>query len=62
MAQCFDLGDIIGVDGELKRTKTGELTIFADELHFLTKSIEPPPEKHKGWPIPNCGSGCAISI
>src|SRR5204863_1379843 len=28
LAECFDLGDLIGVDGELKRTKTGELTIF----------------------------------
>lgn len=48
LAQCFDLGDIIGVDGELGRTKTGELTIFAEQLHFLTKSIETPPDKHKG--------------
>jgi len=48
LAQCFDLGDIIGVDGELKRTKTGELTIFAEQLHFLTKTIETPPAKHKG--------------
>ncbi len=48
IAQCFDLGDIIGVDGEFKRTKTGELTIFAEDLHFLTKSLETPPAKHKG--------------
>jgi lysyl-tRNA synthetase class 2 len=48
LAQCFDLGDIIGIDGELGRTKTGELTIFAEQLHFLTKSIETPPDKHKG--------------
>jgi len=48
LAECFDLGDIVGVDGELKRTKAGELTIFAEKLHFLTKSIEPPPEKHHG--------------
>ena len=48
IAQCLDLGDIIGVDGELKKTKTGELTIFVEELHFLTKTIEAPPEKHKG--------------
>jgi lysyl-tRNA synthetase, class II len=47
-AQCFDLGDLIGVDGELGRTRTGELTIFAEQLHFLAKSIEPPPAKHKG--------------
>ncbi|MGE0760732.1 MAG: amino acid--tRNA ligase-related protein, partial [Pirellulaceae bacterium] len=48
LAGCFDLGDLIGVDGELRRTKTGELTIFADQLHFLGKSLEPPPEKHHG--------------
>jgi lysyl-tRNA synthetase class 2 len=48
VVKCLDLGDLIGVDGELKRTKTGELTIFAEDLHFLTKSIETPPAKHKG--------------
>jgi lysyl-tRNA synthetase, class II len=52
LAQCFDLGDIIGVDGELKRTKTGELTIFATDLKILTKSIATPPEKHKGLADP----------
>ncbi|MCE5302678.1 MAG: lysine--tRNA ligase [Planctomycetaceae bacterium] len=48
LAQCFDLGDLVGVDGELKRTRTGELTIFAERLTFLTKSLATPPEKHKG--------------
>jgi lysyl-tRNA synthetase class 2 len=48
LAECFDLGDIIGVDGMLRLTKTGELSIFAENLHFLTKSIEPPPDKHAG--------------
>ena len=52
LAQCFDLGDIIGVDGEMKRTRTGELTIFAEDLKFLTKSIATPPEKHKGLADP----------
>ncbi|MGA2031118.1 MAG: lysine--tRNA ligase [Thermoguttaceae bacterium] len=51
-ALCFDLGDIIGVDGELSRTKTGELTIFVSDVHFLTKSIETPPAKHKGLSDP----------
>lgn len=44
----FDLGDLIGVDGELRYTKLGELTIFAQGLHFLTKSIAQPPDKHAG--------------
>ena len=48
LAQCFDLGDLIGVDGQLGRTRTGEITIFAANLHFLSKSLETPPEKHKG--------------
>ena len=48
LAQCFDLGDIVGVDGHLMRTQTGELTIFAEDLHFLCKSLETPPAKHKG--------------
>lgn len=48
LAKCFDLGDLIGVDGELKRTKTGELTIFAERLTFLSKSVVPHPEKFHG--------------
>ena len=46
--QCFDLGDFIGVDGELKHTQKGELTIFVDQLHFLGKSLETPPDKYHG--------------
>ncbi len=52
IAQCFDLGDLIGVEGELRKTRTGELTIFADKLTFLTKSLEPPPDKHHGLTDP----------
>ncbi len=52
LAECLDLGDLVGVDGQLKRTKTGELTIFVETLHFLTKSIEPPPDKHHGLADP----------
>jgi lysyl-tRNA synthetase class 2 len=44
----LDLGDLIGVDGRLGHTKTGELTIFAETLTFLSKSILPPPEKWHG--------------
>lgn len=52
LTQNFDLGDLIGVEGELKRTKTGELTVFAENLFFLTKSLETPPDKHKGLQDP----------
>jgi lysyl-tRNA synthetase, class II len=48
IVELLDLGDIIGVDGELVRSNTGELSIAADRLHFLTKSIETPPDKHGG--------------
>ncbi|MEO2046251.1 MAG: lysine--tRNA ligase [Pirellulales bacterium] len=48
LAQCVDLGDLIGVDGQLKRTKTGELSIFVERLHFLSKSLATPPDKHGG--------------
>ncbi|MDR1963270.1 MAG: lysine--tRNA ligase, partial [Planctomycetaceae bacterium] len=56
LAQCFDLGDIIGVDGELMRTRTGELSIAAGELHFLSKSIETPPAKFHGLTDPDLRS------
>ena len=52
IVECVDLGDIVGVDGELKRTKTGELTIFATKIHYLTKSLVPHPEKHHGLTDP----------
>ncbi len=48
LAELFDLGDLIGVDGRLGYTKTGELTVFAENLTFLGKSLLPPPEKWHG--------------
>jgi lysyl-tRNA synthetase class 2 len=48
----FDLGDLIAADGQLTRTNTGELTIAAERLHFLAKSLESPPEKHHGLTDP----------
>jgi lysyl-tRNA synthetase class 2 len=48
LAEQLDLGDLIGVDGRLGRTRTGELTVFADKLTFLAKSLRPPPEKWYG--------------
>jgi lysyl-tRNA synthetase class 2 len=48
LAQELDLGDLLGVDGTLGKTKTGELTIFADKLTFLGKSLQPHPDKWGG--------------
>ncbi|MCC6123442.1 MAG: lysine--tRNA ligase [Pirellulales bacterium] len=53
LAQNFDLGDLIGVDGEFHRTMKGEPTIFAENLHFMSKSLEPPPEKWAGLSDPD---------
>jgi lysyl-tRNA synthetase class 2 len=48
LAQQFDLGDLIGVDGTFGRTRKGEPTIRAEGLTFLAKSLEPHPEKFHG--------------
>lgn len=48
LAKLLDLGDIIAADGELARTRTGELTIWAARVDFLAKSINQPPEKFHG--------------
>jgi lysyl-tRNA synthetase class 2 len=52
IVECLDLGDIIGVDGGLRRTKTGELSIFAERITILSKSLAAPPEKHHGLTDP----------
>jgi len=44
----FDMGDIVGVEGDLFRTKTGELTLRAKSVMLVTKSMRPLPEKYHG--------------
>ncbi|WP_428607799.1 lysine--tRNA ligase [Sedimenticola sp.] len=44
----WDVGDIIGAEGQLFKTKTGELSVRCDELSLLTKSLRPLPEKFHG--------------
>ena len=48
LAQLLDLGDLIGVEGTFGKSKRGELSIFADRLTFLAKSLEPHPDKFSG--------------
>lgn len=58
----IDIGDIIGVTGKVRRTKRGELTINAEEITMLTKSLLPMPENGTVSPISSCVTASAISI
>ena len=44
----WDIGDIVGIEGKLFHTKTGELSIAADKLTMISKSLRPLPEKWHG--------------
>ena len=44
----YDLGDIVGVEGIVFKTNTGELSIHVKKIKLLTKSLRPLPEKHSG--------------
>src|SRR5918992_1033171 len=44
----LDLGDLIGADGTVFRTRRGELSLKVDGWTLLAKSLRPPPEKHHG--------------
>lgn len=44
----LDAGDIIGVYGKVMKTRTGEVSVLADNIEILTKALLPLPDKHKG--------------
>ena len=44
----LDIGDIVGTEGYVFKTKTKEVTIFVEKMHLLTKSLRPLPEKWHG--------------
>ncbi len=46
--KLLDIGDIIGVEGEVFTTKTGEITVLVRKFWLLTKSLHPLPEKWHG--------------
>src|SRR5208282_5958277 len=46
--KLLDVGDLVGVEGYLFRTRTGELTLHAERLQFLAKAVLPLPEKWHG--------------
>jgi lysyl-tRNA synthetase class 2 len=48
VVRLLDLGDVIGVEGLIRRTPRGELTVNAEKLTLLAKSLRPLPEKYHG--------------
>ncbi len=44
----YDIGDIIGLEGEVFKTKVGEISVKANQVTLLTKSLQILPEKHHG--------------
>lgn len=44
----FDIGDVVGVEGKVFRTKMGEISVKADQIQLLSKSLLPLPEKFHG--------------
>ena len=44
----LDLGDLVGIDGRVLRTKRGELSLLVEDFAVLAKSLRPPPEKFHG--------------
>jgi lysyl-tRNA synthetase class 2 len=48
LLRLLDIGDLIGVEGRIRRTPRGELTVDAERLTLLAKSLRPLPEKYHG--------------
>jgi len=46
--KSWDIGDIVGAEGPLMRTKTGELSVKVEQLRLLTKALRPLPDKFHG--------------
>ena len=48
----LDVGDIVGADGPIARTRRGELSIALESARLLAKALRPPPDKHGGLKDP----------
>jgi lysyl-tRNA synthetase class 2 len=53
MLKLLDLGDIVWVEGQLGKTRTGEITIWVEKIEILSKALLPPPEKFHGLVDPD---------
>ncbi|MBC7328629.1 lysine--tRNA ligase [bacterium] len=52
LLEFLDIGDILGVSGQVIKTRTGEITVEAEEFVFLAKALQPFPEKWHGLKEP----------
>ncbi len=50
--KSFDIGDILGIEGTVFKTRTGEISVRAESLKLLSKSLRPLPEKFHGLKDP----------
>lgn len=48
LIKLIDLGDFLGIEGAVSRTRRGELTVFVDDFDILAKALRPLPEKYHG--------------
>ncbi len=48
LVKLLDLGDFVGAEGTVFRTRMGELSVRVERLQILSKALRPMPEKHKG--------------
>jgi lysyl-tRNA synthetase class 2 len=53
LARLLEAGDLIGCEGRLGKTRTGELTVWAENITLLSKCLMPPPEKFHGLQDPD---------
>lgn len=53
MLKLLDLGDLVWVEGQLGKTKTGEITIWVEKIELLAKALLQPPEKFHGLADPD---------
>ena len=53
----MDIGDIVGIRGTVFTTKAGEISIHAESITLLSKSLQVLPEKYHGLTIRICGTG-----
>lgn len=58
--KAYDIGDMLGITGFVFKTKTGEISIHAETVTLLSKSLRPLPENSMAFVIQICAIACAM--